>query len=479
MLQADAMPRNAPRRVAPKAKGCAKPRLAPPTPARSLRAEFVACAKEIGVEPFPWQEVAARYITALGPGDSWLYREVALVVARQNGKTTMLVPLIVMRLRAGQRIMHTAQNRDLPREVFAQVADVMQDKYDKELRKSGRSTGVRFANGQEEIRTANGGSYRIVAPTRGGARGPTNDLVIVDELREMVDWSFMMAAHPTTITRPKGQMLYLSNAGKDESVVLNTLRKRAAEDPSLAYLEWSAAPERKPDDLAGWLEANPSIGHMPSLISNLEREYESDRIGDTLAIFETEHLCRWVVTMAPPLVEADAWARGAAAIGDPVRPLMGISLDPSGTRASAVIAWQANGAVNLRVIADVTGDPIDLDRFGPELKALATKLRIYRVAYSPYDEHLARFFLKPLKMDALAYANASGTFVRLLEGGQLHWENAEAVGEDLPWATRHTVGPGAWVAVKRTDDHPITAVRAAIQAVGLASAPQPAPPRVM
>jgi hypothetical protein len=455
-------------------KGSPTPRIAPPVPARSQLEDFVACSKEIGIELFPWQRTAARYLTALGRGNTWLYREVAIVVARQNGKTTMLVPLIVKRLREGQRIMHTAQNRELPREAFSQVADIMQAKYGTELK-----SRPRFANGQEEIKTRNGGVYRIVAPTRGGARGPTNDLVIVDELREMVDWQFISAAKPTTITRSWGQLLYLSNAGTDDSVVLNTLRQRAADDPSIAYLEWSAEPDRRPDDIVGWLESNPSIGHMPQTLPNLEREYQSNLIGNTLAIFETEHLCRWVVTIAPPLVEPKVWAEGEGETGDPHNAVLGISLDPSSTRASAVVAWKVGERVMVHVLADVTGDPIDLEAFGPELKALAAKLRIYRVVHSPYDVALANYFLNPIRMDTLAYANASSTFARVLEGGQLCWQDAGAIGDDLPWATRKKVGPDAWVAVKRKEDRPITAVRAAIQAVGLASAPQPAPPRVM
>src|SRR5512139_1081217 len=94
------------RRYAP--KGRPKARLLPPTPARSQVRDFEATARAIGIELMPWQVTAARYLTALGPGSTWLYPEVALIVARQNGKTTMLVPLIVSRLLAGQRVMHTA-----------------------------------------------------------------------------------------------------------------------------------------------------------------------------------------------------------------------------------------------------------------------------------------------------------------------------------------------------------------------------------
>jgi hypothetical protein len=460
-------------------KGRAEPRVCPPTPARSQVREFTAQAKAIGIDLIPWQKVAARYLTALGRDDRWLYPEIAAIVARQNGKTEELVPLVVQRLRNGKRIMHTAQNRDLPREVFRRVADAMLAHYPDELARMKRAPWVRYGSGQEEIRTTNGGTYRIVAPTRGGARGPSNDLVIVDELREMVDWDFIAAAKPTLTASKNPQILYLSNAGTDDSVVLNALRKRAETDPSLAYLEWSAAGERRPDDRAGWLEANPSVGHLPHMWDYLERQYRTSELEDTLAIFETEHLCRWVVTIQPPLIEPKVWADAEGDTGAALRPVMGISLDPSGSRASAAIAWRVGDAVMVRVLADVTGDPIDLERFGPELKALASRLRITRVVYSPYDDHLARFFPSPIKMDTLAYANASSAFARLLEGGQLCWQDAGAIGEDLPWATRKRVGPDAWVAVKRKEDRPITAVRAAIEAVGLASAPQPAAPRVL
>src|SRR5436190_12270514 len=115
------------------AVGSAKPRIGPPVPARAAWKDFAAFAKGIGIELFPWQQHVARYLTAKGLGERWLYREVAVIVARQNGKTTMLVPLIVQRLLAGQSIMHTAQNAKLPREVHELVADSLMAHYPGEL----------------------------------------------------------------------------------------------------------------------------------------------------------------------------------------------------------------------------------------------------------------------------------------------------------------------------------------------------------
>src|SRR5262245_18672673 len=304
------------------------PRIAPPVPLRSRLREFREAAQLAGIVPMPWQTIAARIVLGVRPSFAlpwrgrWLYPEVAVVVARQNGKTTFLIPRIVMGLRSGERIMHTAQNRELPREVFGLVADVMaQDAFRAGVR------NIRQANGQEEIRMWNGGRYRIVAPTRRGARGHPNDLVVVDEAREMQTFDFIAAAEPTLTTPPHPQMLYLSNAGDDSSVVLNGLRRRAELDPKLGYLEWSAAPERALDDPAGWAEANPALG------ITVQREYLAERFhahqaGGTLGIFETEHLCRWVPSLLPRMVSAAAWDRAGANLEDPVHPALGIALDP-------------------------------------------------------------------------------------------------------------------------------------------------------
>ena len=196
--------------------GKEKPRIAPPVPARSMVKEFEAVALELGFELFPWQKVSGRYMFALGPDQRWAFGEVCQVVARQNGKTELLLPLIVMRLRMGRRIMHTAQNRELPREVYGRLDEFFSAHPQELARRGGRIIMPRRANGQEEIRHASGGSYRIVAATRGGARGPSNDDVIVDEAREMKDFDFIAAAKPTLTASPNPQFIYLSNAGEDD-----------------------------------------------------------------------------------------------------------------------------------------------------------------------------------------------------------------------------------------------------------------------
>lgn len=463
-------------------KGQAKPRVSPPTPAKSDVAGFCETAASLGIALMPWQVSAARYLEATGRDGRHLYREVAVVVARQNGKSELLVPLIVKRLRAGKRIMHTAQDRSLPRDIFYRVADIMAEDETLFPQRNGRPTHPRFANGQEEIRLANGGVYSIVAPTRGGARGPSRDLVIIDELRELDSWDFIAAAKPTTTASADPQIVYLSNAGEEDSVVLNALRDRADSDPGLAYLEWSAAPSRPSDDVKGWAEANPAMGHEPagmgSVMTNLESEYLSNRLAGTLSIFETEHLCRWVVSMRERLVDDNAWKRGEATLGVPIRPFMGIALDPRGQRASAAIAWmQPDKKIGLRLLFDVSGTPIDTDKLGPDLRDAAKKYGVVNVGFDPLtDAVLAKFFPKSEPIAGQKYANASSRFVSVVEGGTIRWADCGPVTADLTWTARKEHDEsGSFQAVRGNDDRPITAVLAAIRAVWLASEPPKGP----
>jgi hypothetical protein len=457
--------------------GSSKPRLAPLRPARSDIADFRQTAASVGIDLMAWQDIAGTYLTALGRGDRWLYREVAVIVARQNGKTELLVPFIVSRLLKGRRIMHTAQNRELPREVFGRVADLMEDVFPQTLKKK-----PRFGAGQETIEMLNGGKYRIVAPSRGGARGPSNDDVIVDELREMNDYDFIAAAKPTLAQSANPQIVYLSNAGEDDSIVLNDLRLRIDEDPSLAYLEWSAAPDRDIADRSGWLQANPAVGAIDGhdMMQQLEQEYRAYSLTGRLSIFETEHLCRWVPSMRERLVDEYAWAQCRGPISDPLTPMMAVSMTPDGRRAAAALAWQRpDGSVALRLIYDVTGDPIDTGALGADLVKDAAKYGVRRVAYDPLtDAELAKFLKKPEKVAGQAFANASAQFVNLVNAGRLKWQDDGTLTSEVAWTSRKAHDGGHFEAVRMADDHPIPAVLASIRAVWLASGPQQPSPRV-
>jgi hypothetical protein len=447
--------------------GVSSPRIAPPTPARSDFPAYQLAATELDIKLMAWQKVAAKYMCATF-GARRLYREVCIVVARQNGKTELLLPFILANLRAGRRILHTAQNRALPRQTFLRLAVLL----DGHAELAG---DIRYANGQEQIAFRNGGTYTLVAP-RPGVRGNAVDVVLLDEVREQRSFDLMGGIKPTMTASRDPQIIYLSNAGDAESVVLNDLRRRAESSPSLAYLEWSAKPDRALDDRDGWAEANPALGIT----------IQEDTLADfhqslPAPVYETEHLCRWVVTMQPRIVSDVAWARAQGSLEKAVRPFMAIKVDPSLTRASAAMAWQqSDGTFGLRVVADRFGSPIDIDAFGLEMRALALRSGVTMVGFDDWtDKELAKYFANAKPIIGKEFANASGTFARVVDSGQLRWDEADAITEDLTWTGRKPHESGAWTAVAAKEDHPVTAVLAAIRAVFLASGPKPPSPKVL
>jgi len=435
-----------------------------PAPIAELRKD----AKALGIESMPWQEYALGVAEATNPDGSYLFPEVADVVARQNGKSTKLAPLIRKRVRLGRRILHSAQDRILPRRIFELVASSFPKGEAK----------VRLANGQEEIRHVSGGRYKIVAPQR-GVRGNDADDLILDEIREQEDWEFVNAAKPTLTASENPQILYLSNAGHAYSVVLNDLKKRAGKDPALAYMEWSADPDLHHGDEDGWAQANPALGRLFG-VDRLRTIYRSYMESGNLASWETEHLCRWVLTMAPRLVQDSQWRACMRATEDPLRPSMGISVSPDGKRASAVLSWaQSDGSIGLQVLADVTGEPIDLDAFGEDLVPLALQAGVQEVSFDPWtDQQLARYFPTAKPLQGPAFANATERFVRMVETGQLHWLFAEAVTMDLPYTARKQTSGTAFVADRADPRRAITASLAAIRAVWIAALPNQGPPSV-
>jgi hypothetical protein len=338
-----------------------------------------------------------------------------------------------------------------------------------------------MANGQERIDTWPGGVYRIVAPTREGARGPSNDLVIIDEARELLDYAFIAGARPTMTASRNPQTWFLSNAGDALSVVLNALRQRAVElgDESLAWLEWSAAPDRDLDDRHGWAEANPSLGRLIDMrtLQGFRDDYKL-----TPAIFQTEHLCQWADSMLPRAINDVAWQRAARPTELPIRPSLGISVSPK--RIAAVIAWtQSDGSIGMRLAADVVGDPVDVDAAGVAIRQLAEQLGVDAVGYAPAtDRDLARYLELPgaelAPLSGQLAAAASARFVATIEAGRLAWSDAELVGADLALTVRRSLSAGTWTAVAGRADRPIPAALAAIHAVWLATTPRDSVPTV-
>ena len=194
--------------------------------------------------------------------------------------------------------------------------------------------------------------------------------------------------------------LPLQRAATDDSVVLNALQRPRRQRPAA----WPTSSGRRDpsatlDDRAGWAEANPAgrgrhDRRRPH--ASLEADYDKnvkdgrpelrDRaplpLGDDRA---AAHRVRRRLGPDPRSPRATRCARSWAS-----------PQDPAGRRASAVVAWKAGDVVNVHVLADVDGYPVDLERFADEVQQAARRLGVRGVAFDPWtDRDLARFFKEP------------------------------------------------------------------------------------
>lgn len=282
----------------------------------------------------------------LNPDGSLRFRTVVVLVARQNGKSTLAQVLTIWLLFVWgwPLILGTAQDLDVAESLWEEVVDIVQG--DDEL--AGLTEGVTRVNGKKSLNLSTGAKYKVKAANRRAGRGLSGNLVLLDELREHQTWDAWGAITKTTMARAEALILALSNAGDVTSRVLRYLRLMAhrslgdpdgvaaaedgaAEGPtqfdldtmelfaepddadtdldeddldedlldldledveqdedSLCLLEWSAPPGCDRRDRKGWSWSNPSRGYTIS-----DRTIAAARKTDPEWVFRTEVLCQW------------------------------------------------------------------------------------------------------------------------------------------------------------------------------------------
>ncbi|THV27932.1 terminase [Glycomyces paridis] len=403
--------RSAKRRKRPPLWGCEIPRIwtAPLrelTPETTLGYEVIEFAEAIGVTLMPWQQWFLIHALELRPDGNFRFRKIILLVARQNGKSTLLQVLTLWRMYVDRcrLVIGTAQDLDTAEEVWEGAVELAQS--DPEL--AAEIAQVLKVNGKKTLKLTTGERYKVRTANRKGGRGLSGELVLLDELREHQSWDAWAAVTKTTNAMVRAQIIAASNAGDATSIVLRYLRMiahRALGDPDgiceadgeiveldgddlddfdddegtddedldgiefvdgedfedefdaddgLGIFEWSAVPGCPVTDRTGWAQANPALGHTIT-----ERTIASDAKIDPEWIFRTEVLCQWNSGSNDGPFPAGAWEAGtdadsAPAEDSPVSLCVDVSWDR--TRAYvALAAWREDAAPHVEIIASRTG----------------------------------------------------------------------------------------------------------------------------
>jgi hypothetical protein len=310
------------------------------TPETSLGFDVAEFAERVLLYPLmPWQkEFLIRALELVDVTDSFgqvvdrrlRFRTVLLTVARQNGKTSVMIVLALyymMVLAPGELVIGTAQNLDTSGDTWADAVKLLQrdpeeapddataEHWDM-LANLIAPDGVFKQRGGQALTLTNGSVWKVAPARRTGGRSKSAKLVMLDELREHLSFDAWEAISNTTLAKAGALVLGVSNAGDVRSVVLkkqrdSALAKRTDPETSLAIFEWSAPgkndvdgePEAKLDDVNAWLRANPACGWG---FSDMTVEtLRAAREGATDSGWQTENLCQWVTVM-----EGGPWKDG-------------------------------------------------------------------------------------------------------------------------------------------------------------------------
>lgn len=267
-------------------------------------------------ELYPWQEwclIHALEITgSLSKDWKFRYRIILIEVSRQNGKTVLseVIASFFLNVLEIESLFGTSLSLDKAEEVWEAVINDQESipELSKDIDRISRT------NGNKRLVLKGLRQYKVGAPTRRAGRGDSNDLVMLDELREHRDWETWSAAAASTVAKPNGLIVCFSNAGDPDSIVLRQIRNQALgkeadalggdlRDESLGLFEWSAPEGTETNDLKALAQANPALGYGYLT----ERALMSNRATFPENKFRSECMCQQVETILPQPFPDGAW----------------------------------------------------------------------------------------------------------------------------------------------------------------------------
>jgi phage terminase large subunit-like protein len=342
---------------------------------------------------YPWQQWLLIHALELNEDGTYRFRKLVVLVARQNGKSTLLMVLAMWWLFIDSEtfpqhlpakdflVLGTAQNLDLAEEAWQRALslcdpdDIGEDQVALPQLQALAARPSR-RNGKRSLRLKSGAQYQVRAASRKGGRGKAACRIIMDELREQQNWDAWASISKTMNATFNSQLWGISNAGDARSVVLQQLRVNLlktldewqryvdtglvdaeqfanSHDTTSGLFEWSAPDGCELNDPDAILQANPSIGYGFMSWSTVM----SDLNTDPEAVFRTEVLCQWVTAMVDTYIDGRAWQDCSDRSSQPVGRLM-LGIDTSADRSKSYVAVagvRTDGLVHVEVIMERAG----------------------------------------------------------------------------------------------------------------------------
>lgn len=479
----------------------------------TLGPEVAEIAQRLGRPLMPWQQLVADVATEVDPdsGD-FLRREINLAVMRRQGKTALMLPLLIHRCRRiaklygePQKCYYTAQSgKDARRKWEEDHVDAIDRSAYGPLgraRKPGKFGRVKFDNNDPGIFWDNRSSIRPMAPTESGGHGNDADIGVVDEAFAHADDRAEQAYAPAMLTRRSPQLYVISAAGTDRSAYWwpkvrtgRTMIDAGKTDGPRAYFEWSADHENgEPfDDPATWWRRMPALGHtiteaavaaeLRKVLDGLAVDADDENAGDVgLERFLRPYLGVWcripIEDHRKAYIDPRAWNACRSidsTLLDPV--VFGVEVT-SDRRVAAIVAAGASSQGGTHAeLADVIPVADAVRRLG-ELHERHRSVGVALEASGPAGSLSAELVAHGIpvhEIKARDYQRACADLFDAIAAGTFHHLGNDTLDAASVAAARRNVGD-AWVWDRRGGRNDIAALVAATAArwVALTAKPEP------
>jgi hypothetical protein len=445
--------------------------------------DMIDLATELGINLMDWQRYVCIHGHKVREDGRWAHSELGLIMARQQGKST----LMMLRILTGMFVwgeglqLASAHRLTTSLETFRQIVGLIETnpRLEKEVKK------IRWQHGAEEIELF-GNRRFVVKAANNAARGLSKpETIHLDELREYKDEDAWSSMRYSMMAAKNPQVWIYSSAGDQHSVILNKLRERAlasatTNDP-IGWFEWSAEPDAPillPSGEINWdafAQANPSLG-ITIHPDNLKAV-----INDPPDIVRTEVLAQWVDTINSA-IDAQKWGlcQTDPIPLDPEAPTwLGLDLSPDRKFGALVATQKLSGERFNLVLLHTWSNDYSLNDLAVanDIAPYVRRYNTQTVAYSKRTAQAVASRLVPAgipitDMDGAIYAESCDRWLGAINSHRLQHGGQEELTQQTLSAAKLPFGDGSWVIGRRASRVAVCAAVASALATYFATQPE-------
>lgn len=235
-----------------------------------LAEKTIVLLEHYKIKLLPWQKsILRRWMAQLEDG-TWANSDCGLSVARQNGKTELLIARIIGgMIFLGECLVYTAHQGNTVDEIKRRVLRFFYDA-EPEIRNLLTSEFDKDPRSYDYVELRNGGRCIFRTRTRSAGLGFTSDALLIDEAQEEND-AQEEALRPTiSAGRQRNPQVIMvgtpPTSGSTGTVFIRARRNiLAGKADNFCWQEWSVESITATDDVDAWYQTNPSLGYFLSL----------------------------------------------------------------------------------------------------------------------------------------------------------------------------------------------------------------------